>query len=106
MTGKLDMNLLTPLNIVLRMVNRQCSYRKQVANQMFPRNGLKSLFDQKREKDICFCLAFVDTSGNDRCLKESIEMFDSNIAKYSLIELKNGIKQYGFDFKIIQLKRA
>ncbi len=80
--------------------------RQKVANQQFPKDGLKSIFEQKREINICFCLAFVDTSETNRSLKDNIEQFDSNIAKYALIELKNAIKQFGFDFKIIQLKKA
>jgi hypothetical protein len=63
------------------------------------------LFQGKRDKEIVFCLAFVDTAESNRELRTQIELFHSNIAKYAIIELKNQIKQMGFDFKIIQLKR-
>ena len=79
-------------------------YLQKVGNQVFPTGGLKSLFEQKRDSNICFCLAFLDTAKSNRSLKNNIVEYDSNIAKYALIELKNEVRQHGFDFKIIQLK--
>jgi uncharacterized protein (TIGR04141 family) len=78
-------------------------YIKRLSTQVFPATGLKSIFESKRNINISFCLAFVDVSGKTRSLKNNVELFESNIAKYSLIELSREIGGLGFDFKIIQL---
>jgi uncharacterized protein (TIGR04141 family) len=81
-------------------------YLKKLSSQSFPMKGLQEIFEKKLDKKIGFCLAFIDTAKADRNLKTNIELFDSNIAKYSLIELRREINSLGFDFKVIQLKRA
>jgi len=78
---------------------------KQLAEQQFPIGGLKQLFVNRKNKDICFCLAFVDTATTQRCLKDNTSSFQSNIAKYSLVELHREILSMGFGFKVIQLNR-
>lgn len=78
---------------------------RKLAEQAFPPGGLSTLFEEKRDKDVCFCLAFVDTADKPRNLKDSITSFRSNIAKYALLELIKEIKAMGFDFRVIQLNK-
>jgi uncharacterized protein (TIGR04141 family) len=78
--------------------------RNRVAAQKFPTNGLKSWFDTKPVGNIFFCLAILD-KGNDRSLKNEIEKFDSEIAKFSIVALKREIIGLEFGFKIIQLRK-
>jgi uncharacterized protein (TIGR04141 family) len=78
---------------------------KKLASQSFPVGGLKRLFINRKDKNICFCLAFVDTAEATRSLKDNIDSFQSNIAKYSLVELRREIMSMGFGFKVIQLNR-
>lgn len=81
------------------------AFMKKIGKQKFPKEGLKKIFEGKRDKNIVFCLAFVDVAKGKRCLKANLDLFDSNIAKYALIELRRQIQGYGFDFKIIQLQK-
>jgi uncharacterized protein (TIGR04141 family) len=78
---------------------------KQLAGQQFPSGGLKGLFVNRKNKEIYFCLAFADTATSIRSLKDNIASFQSNIAKYSLVELHREILSMGFGFKVIQLNR-
>lgn len=74
-------------------------------NQVFPSRGLSHLFQGIGTNQINFCLAFVDKGKSDRSLRLNLESFNSNIAKFSLIELKSELQSMGFGFKIIQLNR-
>lgn len=75
----------------------------RLKKQQFPKNGIASLFKNKSPQQINFCLAFVDKASSKRNLKEEINKFNSNIAKFSLLELKRELYAMGFGFKIIQL---
>lgn len=77
----------------------------ELARQKFPQKGLAALFKGKAPRQISFCLAFADKSLKQRSLKENINVFNSNIAKFSLLELKNQLFSMGFGFKIIQIKK-
>jgi uncharacterized protein (TIGR04141 family) len=77
--------------------------KKMIAKQIFPTGGIKSLVKDRKDIQIIFCLAFVDKSASSRSLKDKIQDFNSNIAKYSLIELHRQVRNMGFDFKIIQI---
>jgi len=79
--------------------------RRALAEQTFPDNGLLDVFKGKKTRQICFCLAFVDVSEEQRNLKDNLVSFGSNIAKYSLLELIKEITAIGFDFRVIQLNR-
>lgn len=92
-------------NVAKKGKNSNSELMKKLAAQAFPPDGLLRLFEQKRDKDICFCLAFVDTADKPRSLKDSITSFRSNIAKYALLELIKEIKAMGFDFRVIQLSK-
>ena len=78
---------------------------KKMAGQIFPAGGLKRLFIDRKDKNIIFCLAFVDTACAVRSLKNNVDRFQSNIAKYSLVELRREIMSMGFGFKVIQLNK-
>ena len=79
--------------------------KKRLGGQIFPAGGLKGIFKTVSEKNIVFCLAFADTAVKKRTLKKDIKDFNSNIAKYMLIQLHREIKTLGFDFKVIQLDK-
>lgn len=81
------------------------SLKKRMAAQVLPTKNLAELFRSKRDHEIIFCLAFVDQASMSRTLKDKLEEFDSNIAKYSLIALKREIVGMGFGFKVIQLNK-
>jgi len=74
-----------------------------LSKQQFPKSGLASIFKNKSPKQITFCLAFADKSPANRSLKDQITLFKSNIAKFSLLEVKRELFVIGFDFKVIQL---
>ncbi len=76
-----------------------------IGKQVFPKNGIASLFKSKSPSQIIFCLAFLDTATKKRNLKDEIGKFDSNIAKFSILELKGQLNKMGFGFRIIQLER-
>jgi len=77
-----------------------------LANQKFPEGGLSSLFDNKKPYQIIFTLVFCDLSLKNRSLKTNVEDFQSNIAKFSLIEVKESLNNMGFGFKIVQVDTA
>lgn len=80
--------------------------KQKIGNQNFPRGGISSLFKNKRPQNIFFCLAFVDKSDSGRELKNDLNKFNSNIAKFSLLELKRELNYLGLGFKICQLKKV
>ncbi len=77
----------------------------ELCKQKFPEYGLASIFKEKSTQQITFCLAFVDKSEKSRNLKNQINLFNSNIAKFSLLELRSELLSMGFGFKVIQVKR-
>jgi uncharacterized protein (TIGR04141 family) len=82
------------------------TYRQNVAKQTFPSPNLKSLFKKRKEREIIFCFAVLDTAKTNRLLQNQINLFDSNIAKFSLIELRREINSLGFGFRVIQIKKT
>lgn len=79
-------------------------YLKRASGQNIPEGSLKKTFQCKKDKEICFCFAFVDTATTERSIK-SPECFRSNIAKFSLIELEKEIHRAGFGFAVIQIEK-
>lgn len=79
---------------------------QRLAKQAFPTDGIASLFKGRRTQNLIFCLAFVDKSVTERSLKDKTQKFNSNIAKFSLLELRRELLGMGFGFKIIQLQRS
>jgi uncharacterized protein (TIGR04141 family) len=84
----------------------QCADGSKLKEQRLKENHLKELFKKVKPAGVVFCFAVVDKSENDRSIKDHLKDFRSNIAKYSLIELRKQILGMGFGFKIIQLKRT
>ena len=85
---------------------KNASAGSKISSQIFPKGGLKTIFKDVSPKNITFCFAFVDKADSVRSLKDNLKSFRSNIAKYSLHELRKEIVGMGFDFKVIQLKRT
>lgn len=57
-----------------------------------------------KERKICLCMALIDDVVNERDIG-SISAFDSNIAKYSLIQLYRSLRGLNIDFKLIQIRQ-
>lgn len=90
----------------LRGKSSKSKRSQNLAKQTFPPGGLKEVFKDKKDHDIVFCLAFVDSSPSRGMLKHNITSFNSNIAKFSLMEVHRGITALGYDFKVIQLSKT
>ena len=54
-------------------------------------------------KKIVFVLAVLDSAKTERDLFKDIDKFDSNIAKFTLIELTKNMNSLGAEFQIVQL---
>lgn len=83
-------------------------YLQKISTQAgsFSCDDFLGLFKSKGRKPI-FVLAFVDTAQNERdILKDDIGQFNSNIAKFSIVELRRNLRRLGIDLKITQIKRA
>lgn len=61
--------------------------------------------DLFRGKNIVFCLAFNDIATVERDIV-NIDRFDSNIAKFSLVELYRRLKAAGIKLRVIQIRRG
>lgn len=77
-------------------------FTQKIANQKFPAAGLKKILN-KRDSQIIFCLAFVDTANDRETIKEDIASFKSTIAKYCILELRSYVQSLNFSLKVIQL---
>ena len=89
-------------NLTEQGKNSESEFKRKLAGQIFPGEGLPELFKSKKT---CFCFAFVDIAAIDRSLKDDIQLFRSNVAKISLSSLIKEITSLGFNFKIIQIKK-
>lgn len=91
----------------IEKIQRQTTKSKvgDLGKQVFPKNGLASIFKDKSPQQISFCLAFADKSQSNRSLKNHIDKFNSNIAKFSILELRRELFSMGFGFKVIQLTK-
>lgn len=83
-----------------------CGDGNPLKTQRMKAGHLKELFGKVRPSNIIFCFAIVDKRDSDRALNGDLNKFRSNIAKYSLIELRKQILGLGFGFRIVQLKRG
>jgi uncharacterized protein (TIGR04141 family) len=90
---------------ILLSKNSPSEKSRRLSNQPLPNGGLPSLFEKVHVRNVCFCLAVVDTAKKNRPLNGDLSVFHSNIAKYFLIQLYRGINALRFDFKVIQLNR-
>jgi hypothetical protein len=57
------------------------------------------------DKKIVFVLSVLDTAKNERMLYTDIKDFDSNIAKFTMLELSKNMRYLGVDFKVLQLEK-
>jgi uncharacterized protein (TIGR04141 family) len=89
---------------LLKLSSSDDAYFKRASCQTIPEGGLKSLFENKKNKQIYFCFAFVDTATSLRQIANP-ESFKSNIAKFSLIQLQKEINKESFSFAIVQIKK-
>jgi len=81
----------------------ETSYFKKVGSQA-DRISKEEFMNMLMDCDIIFCLAFLDTAEKERDIIESAK-FQSNIAKYSIVELYKKLKMQDIPLKIIQVKR-
>lgn len=84
---------------------KKAGIRQMIAAQTFPPKGIVDLFKESPRPKLTFCLAFVDIGSKKRLLKTDITQFESNIAKYSLIELSEQLKPMGYGFKVVQIEK-
>lgn len=76
---------------------------KVLGSQVFPADGIQSIFSKKKDAQIFFCLAFVN-SYNNLALKGNVSKFKSSIAKYCILELRKYIQSLNFSFKVVQIE--
>jgi len=100
-----DLKYIGKVECLAKTPVKKDALRNLIAAQKFPPKGLVNLFKQSPRPKIRFCLAFVDTAKSIRSLFSDIRKFDSNIAKYSLIELSQDLRLMGFDFKVVQIEK-
>jgi len=98
-------NYLKKLQAMTESKTAKSPISKGWLKQQFPAKGIHSLFEGKNNSNIVFCLAFVDTVDAKRELKGNVAKFDSSIAKYSLMDLGRRLREWGFGYKVIQLRR-
>lgn len=65
----------------------------------------KAEFVKLFDKNLVFVLAVSDTAQIQRDMKDNVEKFGSNIAKFSLAELVKGMKGIDVDFEFTQILR-
>ncbi len=83
-------------NLYEKLQNSE-EYRDQVDSE----DEFLSIFENKK---LCFVLAVKDTATNERSIS-CIESFSSNIAKFSLNELVNKMRNIGIEFQIAQINQ-
>lgn len=81
-----------------------CFYIQNAQKKLkkMPRKDFIALFEKRK---LVFVLAVKDTSKKIRRLATNIEDFDSNIAKFSLNELTQKMRNLEIDFQILQLEK-
>lgn len=105
-TTQSDFKYLEMLDKDAKKPGKKPGMRQMISAQAFPTKGITELFKQNPPRKLTFCLAFVDVSPKRRSLKTDLARFSSNIAKYSLIELSEQLKQMRYGFKIVQIEKV
>jgi hypothetical protein len=101
-----DYEFITAIEAQARSGYKSESLRlKEIARQSFPAGGLVGLFKGRKLSRIVFCLAFADKSDQVRDIKTDLAKFESNMAKFSLLQLSQEVRKYGFEFKVVQLRK-
>ncbi|MDR6462867.1 DUF6119 family protein [Chryseobacterium sediminis] len=84
--------------------NGKSPYYKKAKTQ-FGKLTCKMFLENIKDKKVIFVLAVLDTSVTKRSLIREIDKFESNIAKFTLIELSKNMRNLGVDFQILQLNK-
>jgi uncharacterized protein (TIGR04141 family) len=84
--------------------NGETDYYKN-AKKQFGTVSKKQFINKLKNKKITFVLAVLDTSDSGRSLVTEIEKFESNIAKFTLVELSKNMRNLGVNFQILQLEK-
>lgn len=85
--------------------NGKTSYYKNAKGQ-FGSVSKSEFIQLLRNKKVVFVLAVLDSAKNERDLVTNLEDFESNIAKFALIELSKYMNGLGANFQILQLKKS
>lgn len=85
--------------------NGKTSYYKNAKGQ-FGSVSKSEFIRLIRNKKVVFVLAVLDSAKNERDLVTDLEDFESNIAKFALIELSKYMNGLGANFQILQLKKT
>ena len=78
-------------------------YFSAVSVQAMPDGDLSTFFRKKRDQNIVFCLAVVDDAAVERSIKDALDQFQSNVAKFEMIMLSRQLRDLGFGFAVIQI---
>ncbi|WP_027380790.1 DUF6119 family protein [Chryseobacterium daeguense] len=84
--------------------NGNSDYSKN-AKKQFGTVTKKQFINKLQGKKFIFVLAVLDTSDSGRSLANEISKFDSNIAKFTLVELSKNMRNLGVNFQILQLEK-
>ncbi|MCT2560350.1 DUF6119 family protein [Chryseobacterium herbae] len=79
-------------------------YYKKVKKQ-FNTIDQEEFINLFKNKKIVFVLSVLDAAKKKRSLYSNIEKFDSNIAKFTLIDLSRQMRAIGVDFQVLQLEK-
>lgn len=85
--------------------NGKTSYYKNAKGQ-FGSVSKSEFIQLLRNKKVVFVLAVLDSAKNERDLVTNLGDFESNIAKFALIELSKYMNGLGANFQILQLKKS
>ena len=66
---------------------------------------MSSLISSRKDSDIIFCLAILDTYKSEQDLANDIAKYKSNIAKFSTLEIEKSLRSLGFGFAIAHVKK-
>jgi len=89
---------------LVKGTNGKTDYYKN-AKKQFGTVTKKQFINKLKNKKIIFVLAVLDTSDSGRSLATEIEKFESNIAKFTLVELSKNMRNLGVNFQILQLEK-
>ena len=68
--------------------------------------NINNLYQLVKDKKLVFVLAVLDSAKTERDLFNNIEDFESNIAKFTFIELARSMNALGAEFQIAQISKV
>lgn len=101
---RLDYEYLKKLYSKAAMYKGSDSYYKKVKAQ-FSSMSETEFIELIKGKKIVFVLCVLDRARRKRSLYDHIEKFESNIAKFTLIDLSKEMRTIGIEFKVLQLTK-